>query len=76
MPLVDWTTSLRGRSLEKLKPVPPPDLCIRAMFLTDSNMASMLSATGSTKQAASWPSLRPAFISVGEFGRNSSDVII
>jgi hypothetical protein len=28
------------------------------------------SSTGSTKQADSWPSGRPAFISVGEFGSN------
>ena len=26
------------------------------------------SSTGSTKQAESWPSGRPAFMSVGEFG--------
>jgi hypothetical protein len=29
------------------------------------------SSTGRTKQADSWPSGRPAFISVGEFGTNS-----
>ena len=76
IPLVDITTSLRGRRREKLKPVPPPDLCMRAMFLTASNMPSMLSSTGSTKQAESCPRSRPAFISVGELGRNSSPDII
>ena len=29
------------------------------------------SSTGSTKQAQSWPSGRPAFISVGELGMKS-----
>jgi hypothetical protein len=33
------------------------------------------SSTGSTKHALSWPSGRPAFISVGEFGSNSRCVI-
>ncbi len=31
----------------------------------------MASSTGSTKHAESWPSGRPAFIRVGEFGMKS-----
>lgn len=46
-----------------------------AAFLTASKMSTMLSATGSTKHAESWPSGRPAFISVGELGRNFRLVI-
>ena len=33
------------------------------------------SSTGSTKQAESWPSGRPAFMSVGEFGSKRRCVI-
>ena len=76
MPVVDMTTSLAGRRREKEKPVPPPDLWISAVFLTDSKISSMESPTGSTKQAESWPSSRPAFIRVGELGRNSKAVIM
>ena len=76
MPFVDRTTSLRGLKDEKLNPVPPPDLWMSAMFFTASKMPSMLSSTGRTKQADSWPSSLPAFISVGELGRNSLEVII
>ena len=39
-------------------------------------MASMLSSTGSTKQAESWPKSRPAFIRVGELGKKSRPVIM
>ena len=74
-PLVERTTSLLGRTREKEKPVPPPLLWISAVFLMASKMLSMESPTGSTKQAESWPSSRPAFISVGELGRNSSRAI-
>ena len=70
-PLVEETTSFLGRRREKLKPVPPPLLWIRAVFLMASKMLSMESPTGSTKQADSWPSSRPAFISVGLLGMNS-----
>ncbi len=76
IPLVDMTTSLAGRSREKEKPVPPPDLWIRAVYLTASKISSMESPTGRTKQADSCPSSRPAFIRVGELGRNSKSVII
>src|SRR5208283_672555 len=76
IPLVEPTTSPLGLSLEKLKPVPPPDLWIIAANLTASNIDSMESPTGRTKHAESWPSLLPAFISVGLFGRNAKDVII
>ena len=71
MPVVDMTTSFAGRRREKEKPVPPPDLWIRAVYFTASKISSMESPTGSTKQAESCPSSRPAFIRVGELGRNS-----
>ena len=67
-PLVDITGSLAGRMREKEKPVPPPDLWIRAVCFTASKMDSMSSSIGRTKQAESWPSSRPAFIRVGELG--------
>ena len=51
--------------------MPPPLLWMRAVFLMASKMDSIESSTGSTKQAESCPSSRPAFISVGELGRNS-----
>ncbi len=52
-PAVDSTTSFLGRTLENEKPVPPPLLWMRAVFLMASKMASMESPTGSTKQAES-----------------------
>jgi len=76
MPPVEPTRSLCGRRREKEKPVPPPLLWIRAVYLTASNISSMESPTGSTKQAESCPSSRPAFIKVGELGKNSRLVII
>ena len=76
MPFVESTESLAGRILEKENPVPPPLLWMRAVFLTAVKMLSMLSSTGSTKHAESWPSSLPAFISVGELGRNSIPAII
>ena len=51
--------------------VRPPLLWMRAVFLMASKMDSMESPTGSTKQAESWPSSRPAFMRVGLLGRNS-----
>ncbi len=69
-PPVEATTSPAGRSWEKEKPVPPPDLWIRAVLFTASKMLSSESSTGSTKQAANWPRGRPAFMRVGELGRN------
>ncbi len=74
-PVVPTRLSL-GRRRENENPVPPPDLWIRAAFFKESNIPSMLSSTGRTKQAASWPSLRPAFIKVGELGKNLSSVIM
>ena len=74
-PLVESTGSLAGRMREKEKPVPPPDLWIRAVCFTASKMLSMLSSTGKTKQAESWPSSRPAFIRVGELGMNLRDAM-
>ena len=67
-PIVERTTSFFGLNLEKEKPVPPPDLCINAVFFTVSKIPSSESSTGRTKHAASCPSSLPAFISVGEFG--------
>jgi len=55
--------------------VPPPDLWIMAALRRAPKMPSMLSSTGSTKQAASCPRRRPAFISVGELGRKITWVI-
>ena len=60
----------------KLNPVPPPDLWMMAAYLMASKMRSMSSGTGRTKHAAGCWSRRPAFISVGEFGRNSRRAII
>ncbi len=75
-PPVDFTVEPFGLNREKLKPVPPPLLWIKAAFLTASNMPSMLSGTGRTKHADNWPRGLPAFISVGELGINSSCVIM
>jgi hypothetical protein len=75
MPPVEPTRAALGRSREKEKPVPPPDLWISAACFTASNISSMLSPTGSTKQAASWPRSVPAFMSVGELGRKRKEVI-
>ncbi len=68
-PPVEFTEEPLGRSLEKLKPVPPPLLCINAAFFTLSKMPSILSSIGRTKHALSCPKGLPAFIRVGEFGR-------
>ena len=70
-PPVELTVEPLGRRREKEKPVPPPLLWISAAFLMASKMSSMESATGSTKQAESWPRGRPAFMRVGELGRKS-----
>ena len=64
LPPLDLTRSPVGRSLSKLKPVPPPAFWMRADCLIASKIASMLSSTGSAKHALSIPSLRPAFIRV------------
>jgi len=74
-PPVEPTRALWGRRREKEKPVPPPDLWIMAAFFTASKISSMESPTGKTKQAASWPSSVPAFISVGELGRKRQEVM-
>ena len=59
-----------GRSSSNAKPVPPPAFWINAVCLMESKIASMLSRTGSTKQALSMPISRPAFMSVGLLGMN------
>jgi len=75
-PPVVPTREFLGRRREKEKPVPPPDLWIMAANFTASKISSMESPTGSTKQAESWPSSEPAFISVGELGRKRQSVIM
>ena len=71
-----WTVAPAGRSREKENPVPPPDLWMSAACLIASKISSIESPTGSTKHAESCPNGRPAFISVGELGRNSNSVIM
>jgi hypothetical protein len=75
-PPVEPTISSEGLKRLKEKPVPPPDWWMMAVFFTDSKIESRESYTGSTKQAASCWSLLPAFIRVGELGRNSRVDII
>ena len=74
-PMVERTRSFAGRRRENAKPVPPPDLWMMAVCLIASKMPSIESGTGRTKQAESCWRSRPAFTSVGEFGRKSSDAI-
>ncbi len=76
LPFVDNTISPSGLRCENENPVPPPLWCISAICLRVSNMLSMESSTGRTKHALSWPMPVPAFIRVGEFGRNSSSDIM
>jgi len=59
-----------GRSPEKSIPVPPPARCTKAICRAVSMISSIESRSGSTKHAESIPRRLPAFISVGEFGRN------
>jgi hypothetical protein len=53
MPPVEATRSPAGRSRENANPVPPPVFWISAAHRTASKMSRVLSATGTTKQAAS-----------------------
>ena len=64
-----------GRMSEREKPVPPPNFCTMAASCAACMMPSMLSLSGSTKHAESVPAPVPAFMSVGEFGRNSRPAI-
>ena len=77
-PLVELTFAPSRRSFEKLKPVPPPLLCMSICLRSASHMLSIESSMPMTKQAASCPcgAGRPAFISVGLFGRKRSVAII
>jgi len=75
-PPVEPTTSFLGRSREKENPVPPPLWWMRAIFLRASNIPGRESSTGRTKQADSCPKGSPAFINVGELGKNSRPAII
>jgi hypothetical protein len=72
LPPVDAIKSPAGRKREKENPVPPPVRCIRAASRKVPRIDSIVSSTGSTKQAESCPIAVPAFIRVGEFGRKSS----
>ena len=54
-PLVLFTTSLCGRTREKEKPVPPPLLWMRAVFLMASKMDSMESPTGGRSRRTAGP---------------------
>ena len=61
----------------KLNPVPPPLFCIRDIIFIELNMLSSESSIGSTKHAANCPTSVPAFINVGELGKNSKlDIIL
>ncbi len=71
-PPVVLTISFFGRRREKENPVPPPDLCIKAACFTESNILSIESSTGRTKQADSCCRSKPAFISVGELKQKSN----
>jgi hypothetical protein len=70
-PLVLCTKSFFGLRRENAKPVPPPDLWMRAWCFSVLKMPSIESSIGRTKQAASCCSSFPAFMRVGLFGRNS-----
>ena len=70
MPPVEPTMSFLGRMRLKAKPVPPPVLWMIACCLIASKMPGTSSGTGSTKHAESCWSSRPAFMMVGELGRN------
>ena len=61
-----------GPQPRQATPVPPPYFCTMAISDAVRMMSSMLSSRGRTKQADSVPALVPAFIRVGELGRNSS----
>ena len=74
-PSVDCTGEPSGRICEKLYPVPPPVLWMIAPYFMLSKIPSIESGTGRVKQAESWPISVPAFISVGEFGRNRRPII-
>ena len=76
MPPVVLTTSRFGRRREKENPVPPPVLWIIAAAFKVSNMLSIESSMGRTKQALSCLNIVPAFMRVGELGMNSRLVII
>ena len=76
-PLVLLTFAPSLRSFEKLKPVPPPLLCISICLRRASQMPSIESSTPMTKQAASCPcgAGRPEFMRVGLLGKKRSFAI-
>ena len=75
IPPVLLTTSFLGLRWVKENPVPPPVLCMSAVYFTASNISSIESPTGRTKHAASCWSSVPAFIRVGELGKNFREVM-
>jgi hypothetical protein len=72
IPPLEAMRSARGRSREKEKPVPPPVCRISAASRRVEKIPFIESSIGRTKQAASCPCSLPAFIRVGELGRNRS----
>ncbi len=67
-PLVLFTTSLCGRTREKEKPVPPPLLWMRAVFLMASKMDSMESPTGQDEAGRQLAQLTPGVHEGGAVG--------
>ena len=76
LPWVDEMWAPFWRRLDRGTPVPPPNFCTMAMSDAVFMMADMLSSRGRTKQAERVPASVPAFIIVGELGRNSRRVIM
>ncbi len=76
LPWVDWIGVPFDLISVSAKPVPPPNFWTIAASCAAFMIPSMLSRRGSTKHADRVPAPVPAFIIVGEFGRNSSFAII
>ena len=76
IPFVLLTISPLGLSFENENPVPPPDCWIIAISFNVRKILSRESSTGRTKHADNCPRFVPAFINVGELGRNSRFFII
>jgi hypothetical protein len=71
-PRVLATRSPAGRSRENENPVPAPAWCSTTVVANVVKIDSRESSNPNTKHADRTPTPVPAFISVGEFGRNSS----
>ncbi len=76
LPVVVAILSPFGLIFEKEKPTPPPFFLRIEDSLTTSNISSILSSNGKTKQLASCPLTVPALASVLPPGRNSRLAII